>query len=266
MTRMTLLTLGLSLIGCSSSSLTDADYEDAAQTISSSMVTGRSGKGGGGGDLGVSGADRIVFRQAVSLARGKLPIGFSREDDHRCRGKDGGIELDITIVCKDAGGNELAKCDDTTDSATVTISQTGSIDREHLMATIDRQGSFSITGLQSDIATFNGDSSFSLDTKLVSDFHDEEVTKTLVLDATSSYQAITFTTEDRHRDITGGSASFEVQAHRTVTGTPMGSHDVDKSFDVQADITFNPDHTATLVLNGTQTFQIDLETGKITKQ
>jgi hypothetical protein len=45
----------------------------------------------------------------------------------------------------------------------------------------------------------------------------------------------------------------------------MGAHDVDKSFDVTAVITFHADHTATLVLDGTQTFTIDLTTGKVTR-
>ena len=47
--------------------------------------------------------------------------------------------------------------------------------------------------------------------------------------------------------------------------TASGSNNVDKSFDVQADLTFHADHTATLVLHGTHTFTIDLTTGKITK-
>jgi len=34
---------------------------------------------------------------------------------------------------------------------------------------------------------------------------------------------------------------------------------------VHAEITFNADHTADLVLDGTQHFKIDLTTGKITR-
>ena len=82
-------------------------------------------------------------------------------------------------------------------------------------------------------------------------------------DATAAYNAITIATKDS--SITGGSASFDVKAHRTVTGTDMAKGDVDKSFEVHADLTFNADNTATLVLDGTQTFTIDLDTGKITK-
>ena len=87
------------------------------------------------------------------------------------------------------------------------------------------------------------------------------VTSTLSFANTASYDAITIAMADRQ--ITGGSATFEVKAHRTVTGTAAGSNDVDKSFDVNGVLTFNGDGTATLVLDGTQTFTINLKNGKL---
>lgn len=280
MKRITFITLGLSIAACSSSPTmspaTSADYEDTAQTIAASTVTGRDGGGGGGGGIdGVDGGDVLVLRDAVSLAKGKLPIGFLSSGGGRCHGKHGGLEQDFTIVCKDAAGAELAKCDDTTDSATVTLASTGSLMTNHLSASVDRQGSWTITGLQSDTATFEGMSSFKLDTTLTSVFH-EGVTKTLSFENSAAYNAITIALKDRSGDggnfrgrslgdVTGGSASFDVKAHRTVTGTEGGTNDVDKSFEVHADLTFNGDGTATLVLDGTETFTIDLDTGKVTK-
>jgi hypothetical protein len=144
-------------------------------------------------------------------------------------------------------------------AASTAATSGGSVD---LTASIDRQGTWTITGLQSATATFNGDSSFSLDTTLTSIFH-QGVTSSFMLDATASYDAIQIATADRQ--VTGGTASFELKAHRTVTGTAMGSHDVDKSFDIHAELTFNGDHTATLVLDGAQTFTIDLKTGRVSK-
>ncbi len=43
----------------------------------------------------------------------------------------------------------------------------------------------------------------------------------------------------------------------------MGSNDVDKTVEIHAVLTFNGDHTATLVLDGTHTFTIDLKTGRV---
>jgi hypothetical protein len=173
-----------------------------------------------------------------------------------------GVDNSFMITCKDAAGTVQAACDKTTDSATVQIKMTGSFQTPSLMASVDREGMWTISGLQGATATLNGDSSFSLDTTLTSIFH-KGVTATFTFDNTASYDAIQIATADRQ--ITGGSASFEVKAHRTVTGTAMGSNDVDKSFDVHAELTFNADHTATLVLDGMHTFTIDLATGRITR-
>ncbi|HEX3479664.1 MAG TPA: hypothetical protein VHT91_31790 [Kofleriaceae bacterium] len=269
MKRITLITLGLSIAACTASSplsssstpATAADYEDTAQTIASATVTGDSS--------GLNFGDVIVFRDALDIARGRLPLGFVRDSDNHCHGSHMGVGHDFTVACKDAAGATQTACNAVTDSATVTVKLTGSLQTPSLSFSIDREASFTLTGLQSATATFNGDSSFSLDESLTSVFR-QGVTSALMFDATAGYKAITVTTADR--TITGGSASFEVKAHRTVTGTGGGSgsgmgsnHDVDKSFDVTAMLTFNGDGTATLVLDGTQTFKIDLKTGKITK-
>ena len=266
MKRTTWITFGISLAACSSSpstgTPTDADYEDTAQAIASSTVTGRNAGGGGsGGDTGAG--DVIAMRDAMSLAFGRLPIGFALHGDGRLHCNRMGVDNSFTVTCKDAAGATLDRCDRTTDSATVDVQWTGKLETPNFTATVDRQGSWTITGLQSDTATFNGDSSFSLDSSFTSMFHPGE-TRTAMFSNTASYDAITIATADR--EITGGSATFEVKAHHTVTGSPMAKHDVDKSFDVTAVLTFNADHTATLVLDGTKTFTIDLETGKVTRQ
>jgi hypothetical protein len=259
MNRITWITFGLSLAACSSSPsstsspATDADYEDTAQTIASSTATGKVGGSAGAGDA-------IAMADALSIARGNLPFGFLREASGRIHGTRMGVDNSFMITCKDAAGAVQAACDKTTDSATVTVQWKGSLQTSNLTAAVDREGTWTITGLQSATATFDGDSSFSLDTQLTSIFH-QGVTSSFEYDATASYDAITISTADR--EITGGSASFEVKAHRTVTGTAMGAKDVDKSFDVHAELTFNGDHTATLVLDGTKTFTIDLATGKV---
>ena len=264
MKRITLITLGLSMAACSASPTssstspaTAADYEDTAQTIASSTVTGD--------NSGLNFGDIVVFRDALGLARGHLPLGFVRGSDGHCRGSHMGVGHDFTVACKDASGATQTACNSMSDSATVTVKLTGSLTTPNTSFSIDREASFTITGLQGATATFDGDSSFSLDTSLMSIFR-QGVASSLTFDATAAYKAITITTADQ--SITGGSASFEVKAHRTVTGTGSGmgsNHDVNKSFDVTAMLTFNADQTATLVLDGTQTFKIDLKTGKITK-
>jgi hypothetical protein len=233
---------------------TTADYEDTAQTIASSTVTT-----GGAGDTTGAG-DAVAIADAISIARGVLPHGFLREADGRCHGNRMGVDTSFTVTCKDATGAAQTACDKTSDSATVVVKWTGSLETTNFTSSVDREGTWTITGLQSDTATLSGDSSFTLDTTLMSVFH-AGVTSTLSFANTASYDAITIATADRQ--ITGGSATFEVKAHRTVTGTAAGSNDVDKSFDVNGVLTFNGDGTATLVLDGTQTFTINLKNGKL---
>jgi len=135
-------------------------------------------------------------------------------------------------------------------------SDVGAVETE---ARPNSDGTWTITGLQSPTATLDGDSSFSLDTSLMSIFH-QGVTSAFTLDATAAYDAITISTADR--EVTGGKATFDLKTHRTVTGTDMGAHDVDKTVDIHADLTFNGDGTATLVLDGTHTFTINLKSGR----
>jgi len=252
------ITLSLSIAACSSSSsstpATSADYDDAAQTIAASTATSSGST--------VQAGEVLAMADSVNLSLGRLPLGFLRSGDGRIHGNRMGINHDFTITCKDAAGATLAQCDKTTDSATVEVKFSGDLTTPNLTASVDREGTWTITGLQSATATLDGDSSFSLDTTLTSIFH-QGVTSSFTLDATASYDAITIATMDRH--VTGGSASFELKAHRTVTGTAMGAHDVDKSFDIHAQLTFNGDQTATLVLDGTHTFTIDLKTGRVSR-
>src|SRR5689334_3227408 len=100
MKRITIITFALSIAACTTSSssssmtspATTADYEDTAQTISASTVTGGNG--------GVGFGDVIVFGDAVSIARGHLPLGFLRGDDGHVRGTLMGVGHDFTIACK----------------------------------------------------------------------------------------------------------------------------------------------------------------------
>lgn len=248
------IALSLSIAACSSSSsttpATSADYDDAAQTIAASTATSSGST--------VQAGEVLAMADSVSLSLGRLPLGFLRGGDGRFHGDRMGINHDFTITCKDATGATLAQCDKTTDSATVEVQFSGDIKTPNLTASVDRQGTWTITGLQSATATLNGNSSFSLDSSLMSIFH-QGVTSAFTLDATAAYDAITISTADR--EVTGGKATFDLKTHRTVTGTAMGSNDVDKTVEIHADLTFNGDGTATLVLDGTHTFTINLKSG-----
>jgi len=248
MKRTVLIMFGASiaLAACSSSSsrpATPEEIDDTAQAITATVAAS-----GGGGDL-------AAMSDAVNLSRGTIPEGFARLGDRRFHGRRLNVDTTVDLTCLDAAGNPQARCDRHTDSATLDLTQIGSLDTRNFDASESRIDNWSLTGLQSATATFSGFSVFSYSATVTSIFH-SGVTSTYELDTAAVYNAIHIDTHDHN--ILDGTAQFDIDAHRTVTG---GKKDVDSTFHVHADLTFHADHTATLVIDGTRTFEIDLRTG-----
>lgn len=150
-------------------------------------------------------------------------------------------------------------CDQTTNSASVNVAWSGSLRSQFVDADVTRDGTWTITGLQADTATFNGDSSFSFDATIRSIFR-PDAAATYAIDASASYSAVHISTQQRQ--VIDGSASFDLTVRHTVTGT---DRDVDASFDVHAQLTVHADHTATLVLDGSHSYTVNLTSGAVTR-
>jgi hypothetical protein len=246
MNRITLLPLALSITACAANNTpTPEQYDDTAQAIASTTATG-----GGGGDV-------ASMSDSVAISLGTMPQGFSLTGDGHFHGSRLGVDYNYSITCKSATG-VVGVCGPTTDQATVDVAWSGNLASTNVDASVMRSGSWSLTGLQSETATFNGDSTFSFDATLRSIFR-PGVTSTYSFDASASYSAIKIATQQRQ--VIGGTASFDVSAHATVTGA--GSNNSDKSFDVHAQITFHADHTADLVLDATRHYSLNLTTGVV---
>ena len=231
MNRIPLITLALSLAACTSSNTpTREQYDDTAQAIASTTATS-----GGGGDIS-------SMTDSVTIAQGAMPTGFTAMGDGHFQGSRLGLDYSYSIACKDAAG-VVGPCGLTTDQATVEVAWSGNLNTTNLDASVMRNGMWSITGLTSDTATFSGSGTFSFDATLRSIFR-PGATATYSFDASASYDAIQIAT--RERQVIGGTATFDVSAHATVTGA--GTSNSDKSFDVHAAITFHADHTADLRL------------------
>ena len=251
MKLISLLILGSSIAACSSSDSSKAtpeQYDDTAQAIGSQTATS-----GGGGDV-------ASMSDSVTIALGTAPLGFSLTGDGHFHGNRLGVDYSYAIDCKNLAGLVLGACDHTTNEASVDVTWSGSLSSTNLDASVTRDGSWKVTGLQTDTATFTGDGHFTFDATLRSIFR-PGVTATYNFDASASYDAVRITTQDRK--VVDGSASFDLSAQQTVTGT--GSNDASASFDVNAVVTFHADHTATLVLDGTHNYSLDLTTGVVAR-
>lgn len=247
MNRTLLVTLVSShvFVACSSSRVaTPEEADDAAQAIGL-MVSG-----GGGGDV-------TAMIDAVQIARGSTPRGLRQMPDGHVHGHRVNVDFSYMVVCKNAAGAVLMPCDRTTNEAMVDIAWSGSVSTPSFDAMMNRVGTWVLSGLLSEVATFSGASTFSSSATLRPSFR-SGVTKTYEFDTAAAYDAIEIIVADP-RPI-GGFAIFDVSARHTVAGT---AHDIDASFTVHAELTFFADHTATLVIDGTRHYRIDLDTGRI---
>jgi hypothetical protein len=254
MNRITFITAGLFITACSSSSKpTPEQYDDTAQAIATTTATsGSGGSSSGGGDV-------AAMADTVSLSLGTVPDGISVMGNGTFQGSHLGVNYNYTLTCKSAAG-VTGVCGLTTDQATVDVAWMGNLTSTYLGASMNRTGSWTITGLQSDTATFEGDSSFMFDATVRSILR-PGASATYSFDASASYKAVKISTQDRK--VSDGSASFDVTAHSMVTGT--ASNNASADFDVHADITFHADHTASLVLDGSEHYSLNLDTGVVVR-
>lgn len=218
-------------------SITNDEYDQVAQSVGSSTATG-----GGGGDVG-------AMSDTAVIARGALPLGFTVSGSGSVTGVHAGLDYSYSLTCKDAGGTTLAVCTDLTDSAEASLSWSGSLDLPNISAMVDRDGNWSLTGLQSDTATFNGDGSFSYDAMIANvGWH---------FDYNASYDAVVVDTSS-HVAV-DGSLSYDISASKDVNGNTT------RSFSLHADVDVHADGTATIALDGTHHYTLNLSSGAVVK-
>ncbi|MEZ4365230.1 MAG: hypothetical protein R2939_02945 [Kofleriaceae bacterium] len=220
---------------------TTEDYDDVAQALGSSAADGD-----GGGEAG-------SLRAAVELSTGDMPLGFTLAADGSIVGDHLGVTYSFELTCEDADGDTLALCGSDTAAADVELAWSGQLDLPNVDASVERTGSWRLTDLDGAIAHVDGESSFNYDLELRSTFR--PVTRTYMLDYAASYDAVAVADDGT---LVGGSISYAVDAERTVDGT---NRDVEASFSIDATLTFDGDGTGTLVLDGSHTYQVDLQTG-----
>lgn len=246
-----LLGVGMVAAGCSSSNSkpTAEEYDDTAQAIASTTATSNGGSSGGG--------DVVSLSDSAQLALGVTPAGLTLSAGGHFDGSKLGLDYSYTLTCTTAGAK--APCGPTTDSATADVKWSGNLNTDVVTASVTRDGMWTLSGLQTSTISFSGDSSFTFDATLHSIFR-PGVTATYNFDTSAHYDAIKI--DKGSHAVIAGSASFDVSAKHMVTGT---NNNVDASFSVNAELTFNSDGTASLVLDGTQHYTVHLDTGVVVK-
>jgi hypothetical protein len=173
-----------------------------------------------------------AMRAAAALARGDVPSGLVRAGDGTFRGAEAGRDY------------QYALADQTPTSADVTATWSSGLDLPQLAMSIAHDASWQLTGITPQLAHVDGTGHLTYDTS------DDATTFHYGYDAT--YHVVV----DDKRAI-GGAIDFTIHGERTVTSA---SH----RFTIAAQLTFAPDDTAELVLDGTHHYRIALATGIVT--
>lgn len=237
-----------SSLGCSSSDpATEADYDDVAQALSAVVSTDNDG-----GDIG-------SMKDSASIASGAPDLGLSIDASGKFASNHLGLDYQYTVACSGSDGSAMAKCDRTTDHAKVDLKWSGNLTLPHLTASVDRDGSWTLSKLQTDTIGFAGTGDFTLDLQLQSIFRN--VSRSYHLSYSADYAGVTFSRTAKQ--LTAGTVKYEVDAERMVQGTKSES---DATFHMTGELTFNADGTAKLTLDGSHSYRIEPVSGTVTKQ
>lgn len=236
--------LALAVTGCGQKSdePTQQDYNDVASSVGAMVA-------GGGGEL-------ASIEDSVGTATGEIPFGFSSNGSGQIEGERGGLSFLYEVACTDADGVTMAACDSTTDSASLLVEWGGSYAGDFWQFEISRTGEWSVTGLQSDVAVFSGEGTF--DVSSASQSLDGQRSRSFELSYAGSYDISWDIAEQR---VIEGAITYDVHAERHADGPAA---EADAVFDIDAEITFDGTGTARLVLDGSQSYDLNLTTGAVT--
>lgn len=235
------------LTGCSGrEKYTDEDYDDVATAVGALVGNGSAG-------------ETTSMEDSIEIATGAIESNLSNMGSGAWQGQRAGLTYDYEVICKDADGASQTECDETTDSANLVLSWSGNLDLPHYDASIDRTGDWTLSGLQTDTAVFNGHGSFDVATEFTGWFR--PITRTFELDYDAQYDGVTF---DRlSRRFTGGMIHYDVSAQRTVTGT---NNEREATIDVNVDVELLGDGSAHISVDGVRNYDLDLSTGQVSPE
>jgi hypothetical protein len=243
------LAAALGGVGCSSSDSkgtpTSSDYDDVAQSTAAIVATP-----GGGGEIG-------SMSDSATLALGTTPADVTLSASGSYSGVHSGVTYSFTLTCTDAAGLTLPHCGPTTNDAQASVSWSGDLSVPDYTATVNRSGSWTLSGVQTGTATFSGSGNLTFASQFASAFRDEQASTNLSYSAT--YDALTYN-ETTHL-VTGGSVSYTINGAASASST---SGAAGGSFTIDAVLTFASNGTATLTLDGSHTYAISAS-GTVTK-
>ena len=222
----------LALAACGSSELTDTEYRDVAAIVGSSVATP-----GRGGSVGAS-AD------SLTIARGEVPKGFTLDSSGVVSGNRDGMTYRYKVICLSTWpSSSLAACDPPASAAIVDATWEGTLEMAAFTGPISRHAVFRLSNLASPMGIVTGTT--TLDSQRAKFEHPERF-----YDVTDTQDLMMLADMATH-EMMGG----ELSAAITV--------ELDRPYLIDARVTINSDHSATLVLDDDHSYEIDLDTGNL---
>ena len=223
---------------------TSDEYDDVAVAMASVLVTDDNG-------------DVSAMKEVSLIVQSTPPDDLDAEGEVYVGGT-ASFEYTYTVRCHDVSGAALDTCDDAADEAEASVDWSGALSSTRYDTEVERSGSWRVSGIQSDVVSFSGSSTFNLDSEFTALARD--VTRAYALNYTADYDDVRYL---RDADALEGTVTFEVHADRHAQ---RRSTTVEASYDMDATLTFHGDHTATLVLDGLRTYRLDTQTGSLTAE
>jgi hypothetical protein len=232
------------LAGClPSDEPTNDEYDDVAVAMSSVLVND-------------DGGDVTALKEVSLIVQSTPPEGLDADGDVYVGGT-ASFDYSYTVRCQDTAGSTQDACDDNTDRAEAAVTWSGTLASTRYDTEVERTGAWVLADIQSDVVTFNGDSSFTLDSEFTALYRD--LTRAYALDYAAEYDVRYL----RDADALEGTVTFDVHADRHAQ---RRSTTIEASYDMEATLTFHGDHTATLVLDGVRSYRLDTDTGELTAE
>ncbi len=191
---------------------------------------------------------------AMTLALGGSLPGFTLDGSGMLTGMHGGLTYSYGITCKDASGAMLPACTSLTDSADLDLMWSGTLALPNFTASVARGGDWSLTGLQTSQARIAGSGNFTFDASVTSIFRASTSSYHLSYDA--MYDAVLIDTATKLA--VGGDVMYAIDGQHTSGGSSS-------QLSIDAELAFHADGTATLTLDGSHEYALDLATGVVVK-
>jgi len=221
---------------------TSAEYDEVATTMGA-LVAGQ--------DQGEVGA----MHDAVGFALGQGDPSLDLDLNGSFVGQRLGLSFSFNVACEDPSGAHIT-CGDGADSARVLASWDAQWDGDRLDAESSLDADWTLTALGGPVVFLDGTSSASAVVDLTE--ADGDVRHWSV-SYDASYDAVGF---DRDHHPVSGRASFSIDANRQV------DHDPDKTFisNVEGVVTFTGSGHAVLQLDGSVSYDVNLDTGAVARR